>query len=496
MLRGQGFSMRLFPYFTILLLGFGVIHPSMCLSSIDPVVLSNVRKAMGKAIESRVHISKAYEACELWDGIDFQMLPKKVRATAFALQAACLVRVGKDTDALPVYDNCLKLREELEEKTFEDVKIGKASTLQRCMFYDEAINQYLECSSKSMLFETKEFDKAIQILENQSDQDDYEIMGMRGLLHLMKDDENVENIDMIHLIDASKISPLFQWICCILDQNTTADPFTYSILEIATINLSPFDDPFLLDLDDKILLHNLLQNADDSFWPVGFILPQEGGKFKKYMDCCKNKTSWVLKAKSGYGSHGNQLVTAEEVITLLENDPIPESILCQSLVNPPLILDNRKFSIRVYVYYFVDNDVYLSNLGLVKLAAETYEEDNLNNNRIHMTNSGREESMPQHDFVFLRDKFHEAGWSYDEFWRRVQSAVSITMQCYHKKVQGQNQSYRPQLARFSIPKILGFDFTMTKDLQPMLLEVNRFPGMEPRGEDDSEVKETVVRDAW
>ena len=32
--------------------------------------------------------------------------------------------------------------------------------------------------------------------------------------------------------------------------------------------------------------------------------------------------------------------------------------------------------------------------------------------------------------------------------------------------------------------------------QPWLVEVNRFPGLEPRDEDDRKIKYKVVRDAW
>jgi hypothetical protein len=63
---------------------------------------------------------------------------------------------------------------------------------------------------------------------------------------------------------------------------------------------------------------------------------------------------------------------------------------------------------------------------------------------------------------------------------------------------------------WGIPKILGLDFVVREEEEnndtdhqgqrrtttPWLVEVNRFPGLEPRDEDDRKIKYKVVRDAW
>ena len=54
----------------------------------------------------------------------------------------------------------------------------------------------------------------------------------------------------------------------------------------------------------------------------------------------------------------------------------------------------------------------------------------------------------------------------------------------------------PIFAQFYIPKILGFDFIVSENFQPWLIEVNRFPGLEQRDECDYRVKHKVVEDAW
>ena len=47
-----------------------------------------------------------------------------------------------------------------------------------------------------------------------------------------------------------------------------------------------------------------------------------------------------------------------------------------------------------------------------------------------------------------------------------------------------------------IPKILGFDFMLDAFGNPWLLEVNRFPGLEPRSSMDAATKSNLIYDAW
>jgi D-alanine-D-alanine ligase-like ATP-grasp enzyme len=108
-----------------------------------------------------------------------------------------------------------------------------------------------------------------------------------------------------------------------------------------------------------------------------------------------------------------------------------------------------------------------------------------------MTNSGREDTMVQLDYLELRKRLRNAGCSFEEVWIKIESAVKSIMQIYQTL---HNDSNR--LALLGIPKVLGFDFIVTMDGDPMLLEVNRFPGLQPRSKDDEAVKHAVVRQAW
>eukprot|EP00978_Attheya_sp_CCMP212_P013317 scaffold33443_cov54-Attheya_sp.AAC.1 len=403
------------------------------------------------------------------------------------------------------------------------------------------------------------------------------------------------------------VSPLYAWVLdhCVLDSKTKEsirpdmrggawDTMGDSSLSWAAMNTGPFDDPGLLYLDDKVLLHRLLtttkkesssspfvvvENHDDdavsvdSFWPTSYILPEDVVHFQQHATAVEDSTlskrqqqqqqqesvskPWILKERAGYGSHGNSLATTEDVIrycddknsSLLWNKE--EELLCQTVIDPPLLIDGRKCSLRVYVIYFLDekNDtstmttnsqsspagcsIYLCNEGLVKLAALPYNSSSGNNeNDVQMTNSGRgrgrgrgvgsddektnddnDDMATQYDFRYLKKELEARGWDYEnDLWNGIRSSVCTVMGQYQTKLRQDEDAttssssasvMRWKLARLGLPKILGLDFVLEEKhhpercIVPWLLEVNRFPGLEPRGSSDSFVKQTVVvQDAW
>ena len=289
------------------------------------------------------------------------------------------------------------------------------------------------------------------------------------------------------------------------------------------VNISPFDDPLLVNLDDKILLHKLLSNSrrckegDSIFWPQGYILPDELAAFELHAaSATAGDLDWILKERNGYGSHGNRILTASGIMSRYKHkkNHLPteeELVLCQQIVHPPMLLHGRKFSLRIYVVYFARGkrgrmtksfgpQVLLSNEGLVKFAADEFTDDSSDGNQC-MTNSGRGDRGMQRDLQYLKSHFDNYEHnSYEDVWRQIKSSVLEVMQTYLDKSEETRQiagdstsSYTPM---HSLPKILGFDYMLDRSTRPFLLEVNRFPGLEPRSAVDADVKHAVVHDAW
>lgn len=121
--------------------------------------LELVQQAMDLTKQGAGDIALAYSATNLWNRIlnadnnndnsssekmPSNDLPDPIRAICYALYASCLVRVGRDDDALIVYDNALSLKQYLQTDARTAVEIGKANSLQRLLQYEQAAQQFLE----------------------------------------------------------------------------------------------------------------------------------------------------------------------------------------------------------------------------------------------------------------------------------------------------------------------------------------------------------------
>lgn len=504
--------------------------------------------------------SFASDAVGLWSSIlttqDGELpLPRDAMPLAHALYASSLARLGQDKQALVQYKKSLDFLEGQSNVSVTeiDVRMGMAKSLQRLLRYRHARDMFLDvafrCSGEDSFFMC--YSEALQggvlccmrlgdVKHALAVIDDYEahakdkmqkyISGMKGALLLIQSKTAGDVDEARHLLKyAEKDSIMFKWLLATTQKkHIGSHPFSNSIQQFAAINNYGFDDPCLVYLDDKILLHSVI--AVDSlasvngYYPQSFVIPQDLDQFK---DACKNDDNeWMLKDRSGYGSHGNQIVAAAKV---LEYTPSDEPILCQRIINPPMLLRGRKFTIRIYVVYFpkgnsavgslddcadLEAEVYLSSAGLVKFAsAEAYGNGSLEDK--YMTNSGRDDgrSAMQYDLEYLeRDLDENDQFAYSILWNKIENIVCRVMSRYialrweQSAIEKRGMVYpvnsfdipinhdSPTLN--CIPKILGFDFIMDEDRTPWLLEVNRFPGLEPRSLRDVDVKATVVYDAW
>lgn len=501
-----------------------------------PLLQDKLRYAMQLSSASARNITAAFEACQEWEDI-FDGKHMKLStlsggdtivAIARALQASCLVRVGQDERALLSYDEALKFDTYLDEKTRNDLLVGKATALQRLLRYQDALDQFRKSTTDRGVYggatcalRLGQMEDAIDILKNHLESEiNPSFPDSRSMLLTLrilsgKSDEERQN-DCLSLLEesSSKESLLYSWICRVLCSEkaslSTSNKASLKpkFLDLIQINQSPFDDPGLLRLDDKVLLHKLMDKygeKSNKFWPKGMILSnqhqQENVDMLKAYPASKK---WIRKTRSGYGSHGNTLLTTDEALQVTHSREMQagEETLLQSVVDPPMLIHGKKFSVRIYVVYFSPGSrIYISNEGLVKLAAkELSDEMEISKDRMYMTNSGREATMDQYDLKFLSQIFAQRDLDYSLFWSRIESAVAAVLNCYlsdrNDEAVNRNPDSITYLQRLRIPKILGLDFLLDSSANPWLLEVNRFPGLEPRDASDQRVKYKVVSDAW
>jgi hypothetical protein len=172
------------------------------------------------------------------------------------------------------------------------------------------------------------------------------------------------------------------------------------------------------------------------------------------------------------------------------------------MVDDQLLLDQRKFSLRIYCVYFSSTVAYIASEGLVKLAAVPFTDGSSLDASVHLTNSGRANNMSQFGLDFLwaqldKDQTHSDTPSKETWTNICKVAARVLLhdfpRCHYRREGRDSKSLRED---WYIPKILGLDFVMDKNRRPWLVEVNRFCGLEPRDETDRKIKFQVVRDAW
>ena len=544
------------------------------LAMAGPTVASKVRHAIELTNKANVDPSFGDESCRLWteilskhtsaDDDEYKLpLPLGAMSASHGLFASTLVRMGKDKMAVVEYTNALNYLKEdgalsrpMTEEEF-DIRVGMGRSLQRLLRYREASEVFIDVNARCeniivagepnnemnwihlanvisiksaalCFMRCGNLNLAISVLEAYNGKD-AEINAMNGALILIElssaisvlhnADERFERaMQLLRGATASSISCLYRWILMTSQINKPSlqplELLSCDHLTLAEANNSMLDDPGLTNLDDKVLLHSILTRS--RFWPQGFILPDDYALFLAEQSTNDGPLiegkKWILKERSGYGSHGNIVMSTNDLLSMFQDGRLVEAILCQRIVNPPMLIDCRKFTIRVYVIYFPgskitsshgeeskDADVYISTEGLVKYALSQYDGDaedisTTDLNEQYMTNSGRGDgrSTLQHDLHELQRIFQEKDMDYQTMWEIIEESVQEVMKEY---VQLHRDGSLDHL-RASIPKILGFDYILNSSGEPFLLEVNRFPGLEPRSSMDADVKHKVVYDAW
>ena len=469
-------------------------------------------------------------------------LTPAILAASLGLHASALTRIGSDQRAAEIYARALsqEIQPYLNADSFRDICFGRAYALQRLMRYEEAVEQFLTYldqdnhgqlddigqavyAAATCALRTEDWGKAIDILKEYV-RGSKEVGALDGrnialfaLMQHVEDGAATASPRTQELFEQAlqrdPKSPFINWLHRIVIGEEGAAKFNsqhmavFNVLDLAALNQCPLDDPRLIHLDDKVLLHQLLLSKDTSkFWPVGFVLPGERSKLRSYAKEVDIASPWILKERAGYGSHGNQVVSLDEILS--EDTDEEDQMLCQQIVHPPLLFDGRKFSMRVYVIGVDGVDegdetqFYISSDGLAKLASDPYD---CSSGEAFMTNSGLGEgdNAVQLDFQELRREFEKKGWDYDLLWKGIVDSTRSTMQAYRSccKEEGSSSDQRRNLCRLLstrslVPKILGLDFLVDNHQKPWLIEVNRFPGLEPRGSSDEAVKHRVVREAW
>ncbi|XP_037756643.1 tubulin polyglutamylase TTLL5 isoform X4 [Chelonia mydas] len=203
--------------------------------------------------------------------------------------------------------------------------------------------------------------------------------------------------------------------------------------------------------------------------PQTFILPAE------YQEFCssysKDRGPWIVKPVASSRGRGVYLINNPNQISLEEN------ILVSRYINNPLLIDDFKFDVRLYVLVTSYDPlvVYLYEEGLARFATVRYDQGtkNIKNQFMHLTNYSVNKKSG--DYVSCDDPEVE---DYGNKW-------SMSAMLRYLKQEGKDTT-----------KLYGFDVLIDATLKPWLLEVNLSPSLACDAPLDLKIKASMISDMF
>nr|XP_015205808.1 PREDICTED: tubulin polyglutamylase TTLL5 [Lepisosteus oculatus]XP_015205809.1 PREDICTED: tubulin polyglutamylase TTLL5 [Lepisosteus oculatus] len=239
--------------------------------------------------------------------------------------------------------------------------------------------------------------------------------------------------------------------------------------------------------------------------PQTFVLPSE------YQEFCsaysKDKGPWIIKPVASSRGRGIYLVSNPNQI------PLDENILVSRYISNPLLIDDFKFDVRLYVLVtsYEPLVIYLYEEGLARFATVKYDRatKNIKNQFMHLTNYSVNKKSS--DYVSCDDpEVEDYGnkWSMSAMLRYLKQEGKDTtslMSQIEDLVIKALLSAEMQIAtacKMFVPyrnncfELYGFDVLIDTNLKPWLLEVNLSPSLACDAPLDLKIKASMISDMF
>ncbi|XP_019354776.1 tubulin polyglutamylase TTLL5 isoform X1 [Alligator mississippiensis] len=239
--------------------------------------------------------------------------------------------------------------------------------------------------------------------------------------------------------------------------------------------------------------------------PQTFILPAE------YQEFCnsysKDRGPWIVKPVASSRGRGVYLINNPNQISLEEN------ILVSRYINNPLLIDDFKFDVRLYVLVTSYDPlvIYLYEEGLARFATVRYDQGskNIKNQFMHLTNYSVNKKSG--DYVSCDDpEVEDYGnkWSMSAMLRylkqegrdtaalmaNVEDLIIKTIISAELAIATACKTFLPH--RSSCFELYGFDVLIDATLKPWLLEVNLSPSLACDAPLDLKIKASMISDMF
>ena len=230
------------------------------------------------------------------------------------------------------------------------------------------------------------------------------------------------------------------------------------------------------------------------FTPLSYMLPEEEDLLDE--DMIKYKDMWyIAKPSKGWGGDGIFLINR---ITDIPRWHSTSELLVQHYITDPLLVDKKKFDLRVYVLAsgLDPLNCYFCTEGMVRLWTEIYKAPDRSNRRLkymHLTNF----SLNKNSAKYVKENDEDGGGGNKRLLSKVLKVLEKEQGIDPTKILEQIKDtwsktiiglipYLADFARISINpnidqlrcfQIFGFDILVDSKLKAWLLEVNANPSM-------------------
>jgi len=225
--------------------------------------------------------------------------------------------------------------------------------------------------------------------------------------------------------------------------------------------------------------------ASHGFLPPSFLLPRDLGSWRRWRDSAgcggppERRCLWVLKANKHLGK-GIAVLPREEA-EREATAPDRKYVLAQKYVGNPLLVNGRKFGIRLWVVMTSARPLrgYVHERGLVLFSSEEYSASAPNGSTAgHLTNAFQNAEGVVWALEDLRAHLGDAFGALWESLRRISGLVlaAAVDEC-------RRAAAAVKLRPGSGFQLLGLDFLIGADLRAWLIEANGTPSMSLYGAD-------------
>lgn len=246
--------------------------------------------------------------------------------------------------------------------------------------------------------------------------------------------------------------------------------------------------------------------SDYNFYPKTWVLPADFLDFKSQLN---KKKIFIVKPEASSQGRGIFLIRRLEEIN------ISERYVVQEYLSNPLLIENLKFDLRIYVLVTGCSPlrVYIHEDGLTRLATEAYtvpNAKNFSNYFMHLTNyainknnpSFKYNSNPEDDDIGHKRSLKSTykyllsiGKNVDLLKEKIDEIILKTIFAVQPSLTHAYKSCQPEDFTNSMCfELLGFDIIIDNDLNPILLEVNHSPSFSTDSPLDLKIKQRLIRE--